>query len=208
MSALLRTDGLSVSYGGVRAVSDVQLTVAPGELVGLIGPNGAGKTTLIDAVTGFVRCTGRITFDGRDVTDLAPHRRARLGMTRTFQSLELFDDLTVAENVAASIERPTWRSTVTDLLRPRAASTAGAGGAARGRPGLDGLPDRLPAGPGPGQRPRRAAHAAGNERAGDVWARVYVLEFGVTIAEGTPDAVRRDPAVVAAYLGRTAGGDA
>ena len=252
MSALLRTDGLSVSYGGVRAVSDVQLTVAPGELVGLIGPNGAGKTTLIDAVTGFVRCTGRITFDGRDVTDLAPHRRARLGMTRTFQSLELFDDLTVAENVAASIERPTWRSTVTDLLRPRAASTAGAVGDALDLLGLDGLADRLPTELGHGQRrlvacaravagrpalvcmdePAAGLDTAESRALGahlraitaqgsaillvdhdmsmvlDVCDRVYVLEFGVTIAEGTPDEVRRDPAVVAAYLGRTAGGDA
>ena len=78
MSDRLRVEGLSVAYGGVRAVDGVHLSVAAGEVVGLIGPNGAGKTTLIDAITGFVPCEGAVVLDGRDISGLAPHRRARL----------------------------------------------------------------------------------------------------------------------------------
>jgi ABC-type branched-subunit amino acid transport system ATPase component len=105
VSPLLRTSGLSVAFGGVQALIDVDVTVGEDELVGLIGPNGAGKTTFIDAVTGFVPSAGRVEFSGRDISGLSAHRRARRGITRTFQSLELFDDLTIAENVAAPLER-------------------------------------------------------------------------------------------------------
>jgi branched-chain amino acid transport system ATP-binding protein len=76
-------------------VEDVDLAVEEGELVGLIGPNGAGKTTFIDAITGFVRYTGAVELDGRDLAGLPPHARARRGLARTWQSTELFDDLTV-----------------------------------------------------------------------------------------------------------------
>ena len=77
---VLRVEGLSVAFGGVHALSDVDLEVREGELVGLIGPNGAGKTTLIDAVTGFVNFSGTVQLDGRDVGRLAPYQRARLGL--------------------------------------------------------------------------------------------------------------------------------
>ena len=97
MSAVLRASGVSVSFGGVHAVVDVDLEVGEGRLVGLIGPNGAGKTTFIDAVTGFVRSSGHVELDGRDLTGLAPHRRAQHGLARTWQSIDLFDDLTVRE---------------------------------------------------------------------------------------------------------------
>ena len=110
MSAVLRASGTSVSFGGVHAVIDVDLEVGAGRLVGLIGPNGAGKTTFIDAVTGFVRSSGRVELDGTDLTGLAPHRRAQLGLARTWQSIDLFDDLTVRENLLVSSHRPTvWR---------------------------------------------------------------------------------------------------
>jgi len=103
------TDGLvvrnlRVSYGGVHALSGVDLSVRPGELVGLIGPNGAGKTTFIDAVTGFVAYDGTVSLGGADLTRLPPHSRARRGLVRTWQSIELFDGLTVAENVAVAAE--------------------------------------------------------------------------------------------------------
>ena len=93
--------GLSVSFGGVRALDGVDLTITAGELVGLIGPNGAGKSTFVDAVTGFVRPTsGSVSFAGRTTTGWTPSRLAHAGLVRTFQHLELFDDLTVGENIA------------------------------------------------------------------------------------------------------------
>jgi branched-chain amino acid transport system ATP-binding protein len=96
--SLLQVRDLRVSFGVVRAVDGVSFEVARGALHGLIGPNGAGKTTTIDALTGFVAHRGRVVFDGVDLGGLAPHDRARAGLVRTFQSLELFDDLTVREN--------------------------------------------------------------------------------------------------------------
>ncbi|MBF6451174.1 ATP-binding cassette domain-containing protein [Nocardia elegans] len=102
---LLVVDGISVSYGAVAAVSDVTFEVYPGEIVGLIGPNGAGKTTLIDAVTGFASATGDITLDGKTIAGAAPHTRSRSGLGRSFQDVELHDDLTVAENVRVGAAR-------------------------------------------------------------------------------------------------------
>jgi branched-chain amino acid transport system ATP-binding protein len=99
--AELTITGLSVSFGGVKALNEVDLSVAAGELVGLIGPNGAGKSTFVDAVTGFVRPTGgHVRFAGRTITRWTPSRLAHAGLVRTFQHLELFDDLTVGENIA------------------------------------------------------------------------------------------------------------
>jgi branched-chain amino acid transport system ATP-binding protein len=121
MTTLLRTESLSVTFGGLRAVNDVSLEVGEGELVGLIGPNGAGKTTFIDAVTGYVPSTGHATFCGRSIDGLAPHRRARLGLGRTWQSLELFDDLTIEENLLVASERPSVGGFLADLVVPRRA---------------------------------------------------------------------------------------
>jgi branched-chain amino acid transport system ATP-binding protein len=119
-SALLETSDLAVSFGGLRAVDGVSLRVEAGTVVGLIGPNGAGKSTLIDAVTGFVPISGgSVTFDGSDITRVAPHRRARRGLVRTFQSLELFGDLDVAENIAVPTTTGNWRQNVLALVSPR-----------------------------------------------------------------------------------------
>lgn len=96
--ALLETRDLSVRFGGVTALDRVDLRVVSGALMGLIGPNGAGKTTTIDALTGFVRADGRVILDGVDVSGLRPDERSRRGLVRTWQSVELFDDLTVEEN--------------------------------------------------------------------------------------------------------------
>src|SRR3954447_3821565 len=96
---LLEVQDVSVSFGSVRAVTSMSLTVDAGEVVGLIGPNGAGKTTLLDAVTGFVPSTGTVSLAGVGRIDhLPPHKRARAGLARTWQNAELFDDLTVADN--------------------------------------------------------------------------------------------------------------
>jgi branched-chain amino acid transport system ATP-binding protein len=118
--SLLEVDRLRVSFGGVVAVDDVSFGVEPGTLVGLIGPNGAGKTTCIEALTGYLaNASGRVEFDGRDLDGMAPHRRARLGLVRTFQAVELFDDLTVRDNLRAAANRRTWWQSLGDLVAPR-----------------------------------------------------------------------------------------
>lgn len=98
----LATEDLAVSFGGVRAVDAVSITVMPGELVALIGPNGAGKTSFVDAVTGYVPSAGAVYLGSRRVDHLPPHRRASRGLVRTWQAAELFDQLTVGENLLAS----------------------------------------------------------------------------------------------------------
>jgi branched-chain amino acid transport system ATP-binding protein len=125
VSAVLEARGISVSFGGLRAVVDVDLDVSEGQLVGLIGPNGAGKTTFIDAISGFVPYRGRVSLDGRELSGMQPHARARLGLARTWQSIELFDDLSVRENLAVSSHRPTVWETLREVLsRPFSSSEA------------------------------------------------------------------------------------
>jgi branched-chain amino acid transport system ATP-binding protein len=118
--ALLAVDELAVRYGGVVALESVSFTVDEGEVVGLIGPNGAGKTSCLDTLTGFTPAhRGTVRFRGRRLDDSSAHARARAGLVRTFQSLELFDDLTVRENLLVSATTPNWRSTITDALWPK-----------------------------------------------------------------------------------------
>jgi len=103
--ASLEVDGVTVSFGGNRALDGVGLTALPGHVTGLIGPNGAGKSTLFDVVSGLRRpSAGRVLLDGRDVTRLGPSRRARHGLARTFQRLELFGRLTVRDNLLVAAE--------------------------------------------------------------------------------------------------------
>ena len=100
MSATLAVEGLSVAFGGVKAVDALSFSVEAGTLKGVIGPNGAGKTTLFNAISGFVAPqAGRVRVGGRDVTRLRPQARAALGLARTFQNLQLFARMTVLENV-------------------------------------------------------------------------------------------------------------
>ena len=110
---------ITVTFGTVPALTDVSITVRPGEVVGLIGPNGAGKTTLIDVASGFVRSSsGRVLLDGVDITRLSPHARARRGLVRSWQSLELFEELSVEENLLVAAEKRDPWSYVLDLVRP------------------------------------------------------------------------------------------
>jgi branched-chain amino acid transport system ATP-binding protein len=98
--SLLEATKVTKSFGGIVALDAVSLTVAPSEIVGLVGPNGAGKTTLFNCLLGMLRPDrGRITFDGVDLSRLPTHRRARLGIGRTFQRVELFPGLTVREHL-------------------------------------------------------------------------------------------------------------
>ena len=113
-----RADGVSVRYGGVIANEDVSLEVRAGQIVGLIGPNGAGKTTFIDAVSGFTPFAGSLHLAGQDIGALSPHARARAGLSRTWQSIELFSDLTVAENLRVTTDRLTARSVMWDVIAP------------------------------------------------------------------------------------------
>ena len=103
--AVLAVEGLRVAYGPIVAVDGLDLTVRPGEIVGLIGPNGAGKTTALDAISGFVAIAeGRVALGDTDLASLSVHRRARAGLARTFQTVEPFNDLSVAENLAVATD--------------------------------------------------------------------------------------------------------
>ncbi|HEX4327172.1 MAG TPA: ABC transporter ATP-binding protein [Burkholderiales bacterium] len=115
--SLLQVQNASRHFGSLVAVNGVTLTVEPGELQAVIGPNGAGKTTFFNLISGFFPPTsGRIVFDGKDVTDLAPHKRVAMGMARTFQITEIFPELTVRENlrvpveIAAGLRLTPWQS--------------------------------------------------------------------------------------------------
>lgn len=250
--ALLESNGLTVRYGGLAANADVDLKVETGQLVGLIGPNGAGKTTFIDAITGFTAISsGSVTFDGHDLAEVTPDQRARLGLTRTFQSLELFEDLTVRENLLVAAERPAWWSFLLDLVtlrRPTAQWQAQVDDALAAL-GLGDIGEVLPSDLSHGQRklvgvaralaakpklllldePAAGLDTTESQLLGahlrdflkngtsiflidhdmglvlNVCDYIYVLDFGRIIAEGTPAQIRTDPAVVAAYLGESAG---
>ena len=119
---LLQARGLKVHFGGIHAVDGVDLVLKTGEILGLIGPNGAGKTTLVNALSGFQKPTaGTVLMNGQDVTGLSPHRLARRGLARTFQSVRLFPGLTVLENVelggvGVGMRRPAARKWARELL--------------------------------------------------------------------------------------------
>jgi sulfate-transporting ATPase len=148
--ATLAVRSLTVRYGGVVALDDVDLTVRPGQVVGLIGPNGAGKTTLIDAVSGFVAADGEVGLNGVEIGGWLAHRRARAGIARSFQTLELFDTMTLRENLQTASDRRDRLGYLTAPFRAGRASLALAAVAAVRDLGLeadlDRRPDELPQG--------------------------------------------------------------
>ena len=121
-AALLELEHLSLAFGGLRALSELDLTVAPGEIVSVIGPNGAGKTSLFNVITGvYEPSAGDVRFEGRSIAGLRPDRITRLGIARTFQSLRLFLNMTVIENVMAATYGRTGATPIESILRlPRA----------------------------------------------------------------------------------------
>jgi branched-chain amino acid transport system ATP-binding protein len=122
----LRASSVSRSFAGVQALDDVTLELHRHEVVGLIGPNGAGKTTFIDAISGFVPCRGKVELDGHSLDGLPAHARAQRGLSRTWQSIELFDDLSVRENLAVASYRPSTVATVKETLSRPVTSTEAA----------------------------------------------------------------------------------
>jgi len=101
---VLEASSLNVRFGETQAVDDVGLSVDAGEIVGLIGPNGAGKTTTFNAISGVQSCRGSVRLDGTDISRASPHRRVRLGMSRTFQRLELFGSMSASDNIQTAGE--------------------------------------------------------------------------------------------------------
>ncbi|WP_158882741.1 ABC transporter ATP-binding protein [Amycolatopsis anabasis] len=150
--AALACRSLTVRYGALVAVSDLSLTVPAGAVTGLIGPNGAGKTTLLDALTGFVPAEGEILLRGRPLHREPPHVRAHRGLVRTWQTVELFGDLTVRENLEVAGFRFSARRVLADLVRPGRRGRAAGPDAALDLLGLGDLADRRPAELSYGQR--------------------------------------------------------
>lgn len=243
----LRVRDLTVRYGGVVAVDGLSFDIEPGRVVGLIGPNGAGKTSAIDAVTGFTRAaSGSVRLGDRDVTRLPVHQRAGSGLSRSFQSLELFEDMSVLDNLYAACDRPGPWTYLKDLVRPGSRPLPAHVLVAVREFGLEGALDRPVGDLSYGERrllaiaravatspsvllldepaaglsddeSRELAHLV--RRLAEDWGmgvllvehdvdmvmsvcdEVVVLDFGRRICVGTPEEVRGDPAVRAAYLG-------
>ena len=116
---LLETKGLTIRFGGLTAVNDLNLSIANGSIAGLIGPNGAGKTTCFNMITGFYPPTdGQVIFKGEPITGRAPHTACRCGIARTFQNIRLFNNESVLENVMIGChvrQKSTWWQAVLGL---------------------------------------------------------------------------------------------
>jgi branched-chain amino acid transport system ATP-binding protein len=236
---MLEVRGLSKSFGGLKAVDQASLDVRQGEIVGLIGPNGAGKTTLFAAIAGFhAPDAGRVTFEGKDITGLPPHRICAAGMVRTFQITQPFAKISVRENIMVGAYFRTADRKLAEREAEAVASMVdmagqldqmGADLTVAGRKRLELaralatgprllLLDEVMAGLNPTEITEivqviRAIRASGvtilliehvMQAVTSLAERVYVLNQGRMIAEGTPAAIADNPEVIEAYLGHGA----
>lgn len=136
-AATVAVRDVTVTFGGHPALDSVELDIRSGRVLGIIGPNGAGKTTLVDAITGFNRpSSGSITLDGRDISRMSPTARARVGVARSFQALELFEDLTVLDNLLVASDHSRWYHTLIAGVVPGRPQLSGAARAAVQKFGL------------------------------------------------------------------------
>jgi branched-chain amino acid transport system ATP-binding protein len=236
---MLEVRGLSKSFGGLKAVDQASLDVRRGEIVGLIGPNGAGKTTLFAAIAGFhAPDAGRVAFEGKDITGLAPHRICAAGMVRTFQITQPFAKISVRENIMVGAYFRTADRKRAEREAEAVASVVdmagqldqmGADLTVAGRKRLELaralatgprllLLDEVMAGLNPTEITEivqviRAIRDSGvtilliehvMQAVTSLAERVYVLNQGRMIAEGTPAAIADNPEVIEAYLGHGA----
>ena len=252
MAELLKAENVSEVFGGLKAVSDFNFHINPGELVGLIGPNGAGKTTAFNLFTGVYQpTTGTIMFDGKSIVGLKPYEITQRGIARTFQNIRLFSELTVLENVKIAfhfhvkygllesvlrigryfreeeqIEAESMKLLKIFHLEDKADEVAknlpyGAqrrleiARALAAKPKLLLLDE-----PAAGMNPQETKELMEMIRwirqefgltvlliehdmslVMGICERIYVLEYGMVIASGTPDVIKNDPEVIRAYLG-------
>ena len=184
---VLTARGLAKSYESQPVFGAVDLELAPGDRLGIIGPNGAGKTTLVDAWCGFVPHDGRVEVAGRDVTGWRPHRRARAGLARTWQSVELIDDLTIAQNLSVAAPRASTDHIEATLKR------VGLGGEGGSQPAMLSLGHRKLAGVARAVVADEGRAQAGGQAHGAVEPHRRVRRGGAH-AGGRPQGVRSDDA--------------
>jgi len=252
--AHLEVKDLTLKFGGITALSKIDLSVKSGELVSLLGPNGAGKTSFLNCISGYYRPqSGRITLNGEDITHLPPHQRAASGIGRTYQTLELFGDMTVLTNMmlarqtslqynvaeaflfskSVKAKEARQRQLVEELIdfleiqTIREEPVANLSMAVRKRVDLGRALALNPKllildEPFTGMTPEEKDHMVRLlMELNEVWhqtillvehdmpvvmgisKRVIVFDFGIKIAEGSPDFVQKHPQVIKAYLGET-----